>query len=129
MGGTILIADSSRRLRALIRRILVRGPDLQVIGETEDGAEAILLSHEHQPDIVLLDLAMPQVNGLEAMQQIKADRSETKVIIMTVHTEAAYREAAEANGADAVLLKKTLMNSLLPTIRDIRSSMLPPSMP
>lgn len=74
-----------------------------------------------------MDLVMPRVNGLEAMRRIKAERPETKVIIMTVHTEDAYRRAAEASGADAFLLKKTLMTALLATIRRVRSSMSPPN--
>jgi DNA-binding NarL/FixJ family response regulator len=98
------------------------------VGEAEDGAEAIRFVHLLQPDIVLMDLVMPLVNGLEAMQRIKVEHPETKVIIMTVHTEDAYRRAAETNGTDAFLLKKTLMTALLPTIRRICSSMSPPTM-
>lgn len=128
-GVTILIADDNPRLRALIRRILAPDPELHVIGEAGDGAEAVQLSREHRPAIVLMDFVMPQVSGLEAMQQIKAERPETKVIIMTVHTEEAYREAAEAGGADAFLLKKTLMAALLPTIQAIRGSISPPNTP
>jgi DNA-binding NarL/FixJ family response regulator len=120
--ATILIADDNPRLRALIRRISAREPHLHVVGEAGDGAEALRLAHELQPDIVLLDIIMPQVNGLEALRRIKAARPETKVIIMTVHTEDAYRRAAEDTGADAFLLKKTLMTVLLPTIRRIHSS-------
>lgn len=127
MGATILIVDDNPRLRALIRRLATQNPALQVVGEAEDGAEAIRLNHELRPDIVLMDLVMPRVNGLEAMRRIKAERPETKVIIMTVHTEDAYRRAAEASGADAFLLKKTLMTALLATIRRVRSSMSPPN--
>jgi DNA-binding NarL/FixJ family response regulator len=127
MRATILIVDDNPRLRALIRRIATQKPALQVVGEAEDGAEAIRLVHLLQPDIVLMDLVMPQVNGLEAMRQIKVEHPETKVIIMTVHTEDAYRRTAEANGADAFLLKKTLMTTLLPTIRRVCSCMSPPT--
>lgn len=126
MRTTILIVDDHARLRALIRRLAAQEPDLDVVGEAEDGAEAIRLTHKLRPDIVLLDLVMPRVNGLEAMRRIKAERPETKVIIVTVHTEEAYQRAAEASGADAFLLKKTLMTVLLPTIRRMRSSMSPP---
>jgi DNA-binding NarL/FixJ family response regulator len=129
MGATMLIVDDNPRMRALIRRISAQEPGLHVVGEAEDGAEAIRLAHELRPAIVLMDLVMPRVNGLEAMRRIKAERPETKVIIMTVHTEDAYRKAAEASGTDAFLLKKTLMTALLPTIRRIRSSMSPPNTP
>jgi DNA-binding NarL/FixJ family response regulator len=129
MGATILIVDDNPRLRTLIRRIATQKPALQVVGEAEDGAEAIRLVQLLRPDIVLMDLVMPRVSGLEALRQIKAERPETKVIIMTVHTEDAYRRTAEASGTDAFLLKKTLMTALLPTILRIRSSMSPPHTP
>jgi len=127
MRATILIVDDNPRLRALIRRITTQKPALQVVGEAEDGAEAIRFTHLLRPDIVLMDLVMPLVNGLEAMRRIKVEHPETKVIIMTVHTEDAYRRTAEANGADAFLLKKTLMTTLLPTIRRVCSCMSPPT--
>jgi DNA-binding NarL/FixJ family response regulator len=127
MGATILIVDDNSRLRALIRRITIQKPMLQVVGEAEDGAEAIRFTHLLRPDIVLMDLVMPLVNGLEAMRRIKVEHPETKVIIMTVHTEDAYRRTAEANGADAFLLKKTLMTTLLPTIQRVCSCMSPPT--
>lgn len=129
MRATILIVDDNQRLRTLIRRLSTQEPDLQVVGEAEDGVEAIRLAHQLLPDIVLMDLVMPRVNGLEAMLQIKIEHPETKVIIMTVHTEDAYRRTAEANGADAFLLKKTLMTALLPTIRRIRGCLSPSNMP
>src|ERR1700752_2329518 len=101
MGATILIVDDDPRLRELIQRIVTQEPDFQVVGEAEDGVEAIRLAHLLRPDIVLMDLVMPRVNGLQAMRQIKMERPETKVIIITVHTEDAYRRTAEDNGADA----------------------------
>jgi DNA-binding NarL/FixJ family response regulator len=127
MGTTVLIVDDNPRLRALIQRLLAQEPDLQVVGEAEDGVVAIRLAHELRPDIVLMDLVLPCINGLEAMRRIKIDRPEAKVIIMTVHTEDAYRRTAEASGTDAFLLKKTLMTDLLPAIRRVRDSMSPPN--
>ena len=87
---------------------------------------ALRLAQALQPDIVLLDLAMPRVNGLEALRRIKAERPATTVIIVTVHAEDAYRQAAADGGADAFLLKKTLVAVLLPTIQRLRGSLPPP---
>ena len=117
MGATILIVDDNAQLRALMREIVAEVSNLQVVGEAADGAEAMRLVQALRPAIVLLDLVMPEVNGLEVLQWIKAECPETKVIIVTVHDEDAYRQAAEASGADAFLLKKTLVTDLLPTIR------------
>ena len=123
MGTTIVIVDDNAQIRTLMREITAQEPDFQVVGEAEDGAEAICLAQALQPDIVLLDLVMPRVNGLEALRRIKAARPETKVIIVTVHDEDAYRQAAVDSGADAFLLKKTLVTILLPTIRRLCDSL------
>jgi DNA-binding NarL/FixJ family response regulator len=127
MGATILIVDDNPRLRMLIRKLLSQEPDLHVVGEAANGADAIRLAQKLRPDIIIMDLVMPRVTGLEAMQQIKVDYPATKVIIMTVHSEDAYRRAAEASGTDAFLLKRTLMTALLPTIRRILSARSPPN--
>jgi DNA-binding NarL/FixJ family response regulator len=119
MGTTVLIVDDHEQLRALTRQIVAEASALHIVGEAADGAEAMQLIKALRPAIVLLDLVLPQVNGLEVLRWIKEEHPETKVIIMTVHDEDAYRQAAEASGADAFLLKKTLMTDLLPTIRHL----------
>jgi two-component system, NarL family, response regulator NreC len=126
MAVTVLIVDDNAQFRALLREIVAEEPDLQVVGEAADGAEAMRLAQELRPDIMLLDLVMPRVNGLEVLRWIKAERPEIKVIIVTVHDEDAYRQAAEASGADAYLLKKTLRTDLLPTLQRLRGSLAPP---
>jgi DNA-binding NarL/FixJ family response regulator len=123
MRVTILIVDDNAQLRALMREIMAEASNLHVVGEVEDGAEAMRLVQALRPAIVLLDLIMPQVNGLEVLRWIKVERPETKVIIVTVHDEDAYRQAAETSGADAFLLKKTLGTVLLPTIRRLYGCM------
>ena len=117
MGTTVLIVDDHEQLRALTRQIVAEESALHVVGEAADGAEAMQLIQALRPAIVLLDLVLPQVNGLDVLRWIKEEHPETKVIIMTAHAEDAYCQAAEASGADAFLLKKTLMTDLLPTIR------------
>jgi two-component system, NarL family, response regulator NreC len=126
MAVTVLIVDDNAQFRALLREIVAEEPDLQVVREAADGAEAMRLAQELRPDIMLLDLVMPRVNGLEVLRWIKAERPEIKVIIVTVHDEDAYRQAAEASGADAYLLKKTLGTDLLPTLQRLRGSLAPP---
>ena len=123
MEATVLIVDDNAQLRAFMREIVAEASDLQVVGEAVDGAEAMQLVQALRPAIVLLDLIMPQVNGLEVLQWIKVEHPETKVIIVTVHDEDAYRQAAETSGADAFLLKKTLGTALLPTIQRLYSCM------
>jgi DNA-binding NarL/FixJ family response regulator len=121
MGATILIADDNPRLRILIRELLAEEPDLHVVGEAANGKEAIQMAYQLRPAIVLMDLVMPGVSGLEAMQRIKGDHPTTKVIITTVHSATAYLRAAEASGSDAFLIKRALMTTLVPTIRQLLS--------
>ena len=116
MGATILIVDDNEQLRTFMREIVAEASNLQIVQEAADGAEAMRLVQALRPAIVLLDLIMPQVNGLEVLRWIKVEHPKTKVIIVTVHDEDAYRQAAETSGADAFLLKKTLGTVLLPTI-------------
>lgn len=119
MPATILIVDDDQGFREMVKRLLEREPGVSVVGEAGDGEEAVRLARELQPDVILMDIAMPRVDGLEATRRIKAERPEAKVIILTIHNEEAYRRAAAESGADVFLPKKTLMADLLPTIRRI----------
>jgi two-component system, NarL family, response regulator DesR len=129
MAVTVLIVDDNAQFRVLLREIVAAEPDCHVVGEAADGAEAMRLAQELRPDILLLDLGMPRVNGLEVLRWSKAERPASKVIIVTGHTEDAYRQAAETSGADAFLLKRTLGTVLVPTLQRLRASLAPPQAP
>jgi two-component system, NarL family, response regulator len=122
MATTILIVEDHAVIRSLVRALMAQEPDLHVVGEAEDGAEALRLVQALQPDIMLLDLALPRVPGLEVLRWIKGECPQIKVVIMTAYTDDAYRQAAVDSGADAFLCKKTLVATLLPTIRCLRSA-------
>jgi len=119
MGTTILTADDDQRFLEIVKCHLEKDPDLSIVGQATDGEQAIRLARELQPDVVLMDISMPRLNGLEATRQIKTEQPNTKVVILTNHDEEPYRKAATENGADSFLRKKTLRTALLPTIRQV----------
>ena len=119
MSTTILTVDDDRRFLEIVKCHLEKDPDLSIVGQATDGEQAIRLARELQPDVVLMDISMPGINGLKATKLIKTEQPETKVVIVTLHDEEAYRMAATENGADSFLCKKTLLKSLVPTIRQI----------
>ena len=115
MSVTILIVDDNHVFRAEMKRLLEGEPEVYVV-EAGDGEEALRLAQELRPEVVLMDIVMPRMGGLEATQRIKAVQLKTKVIILTIHDEEPYRKAARESGADAFLLKQNVMVELIPTI-------------
>ena len=117
----ILLADDHTILRAGIRSLLEDEADLQVIGEAEDGHSAVRMCCELQPDVVLLDIAMPRLNGLEATRQIRRDCPHTKVLILTMHENEEYIRKVLANGAMGYILKDAAARDLLGAIRAVHN--------
>ncbi len=117
----VLIADDDEAFRQELRRLLEQAGEVHVL-EAANGVEALRLAYELQPEVVLMDIAMPGVDGLEATRRIKAGRPETKIIIVTVHDEEPYRRAARDSGVDGFLLKKTVVAELIPGIATLVSA-------
>lgn len=116
----ILLADDHTILREGIRSLLEDEPDMQVIGEAEDGHTAVRLALQLGPEIVILDIAMPILNGLEATRQIKHQKPEIKVLILTMHENEEYIRQLLAAGAQGYILKDAAARELIGAIRSVQ---------
>jgi DNA-binding NarL/FixJ family response regulator len=117
---TILIADDHPLLRDGIVQLLMKEPDFEVVGQAADGEEAVKLATEKAPDLLIMDIEMPKLDGLEATRQIKAARPETSVLVLTVHDDEEYISALLEAGAAGYLLKTTYGKELVQAIRAVR---------
>lgn len=116
----ILIADDHTIFRDGLRRLLESEPEFEVVGEAADGAEAVAHARRLHPDILLLDLAMPRVPGMEALRELTTDHgSTTRIIILTAAIEKAQIVEALQIGARGIILKESATQLLLKGIRSV----------
>lgn len=115
----ILIAEDHTILREGLRALLASSPDFEVAGEAGDGHEAIRCAADLAPDVVLLDLSMPRMDGMEAIAEIKRGSPETKVVVLTIHNAEEYVLAALRSGADGYVLKDARHAELVMAIRSV----------
>ena len=106
----------------MLRSLLSQDPAITLIGEAENGDDAVHATRQLHPDVVLLDITRPRVNGFDATRLINTYRPQTKVIVLTVHTERNYEQDAIANVADAFIAKQRLSADLLPIIHLLADS-------
>src|ERR1700752_1910123 len=118
----IVIADDHEIFRRGLRSLLESHSDWQVCGEAGNGREAIEKVRELKPDVVVLDVTMPQVNGLEAAREIRRIVPESKVVILSQHEPALMRQSALAAGAGAYVTKSEVSRELMNAIEEIVSS-------
>jgi DNA-binding NarL/FixJ family response regulator len=116
----IILADDHVLVREGIKRIIQENPKLTVIDETGDGLELLRLLEERSPDLVILDISMPGLGGLEAIKIIKQLHPQIKVLVLTMHKSREYLYEAMDNGADGYLLKddaNDILHSAIATLR------------
>jgi two-component system response regulator NreC len=112
----VLIADDHAVVRAGLRALLSSAPDLDLVGEASGGVEAVELAVKLHPDIVVLDLSMPDLDGISAVRQIKASCPQTRLVILTVHEDDALLRAAVKAGASGYILKRAAEAELISAI-------------
>ena len=116
---TVLLAEDHMIVREGFRSILEAEGDIKVVGQAQDGRQAVDLSKTLLPDVIVMDIAMPRLNGLEATRQILKIAPTTRILILSAHSDAAYVEQVMALGAAGYLIKQTSLLILAKAIREV----------
>lgn len=119
MSIRILLADDHRVVRRGLCLLLESQPDFKVVAEASDGREAVALAEAHTPDIVVLDVAMPLLNGIEAARQISSKAPQTGIVFLSMHSDEGYVLKALRSGGKAYLLKDSAEYDLINAIKAV----------
>jgi DNA-binding NarL/FixJ family response regulator len=115
----VLLADDHAVVRQGFRLILGQHPDIEVVGEAANGREAVALAGELAPDVVVLDIAMPEVNGVEATRLIRQEHPQCSVLVLSMHKDAPYVRETLRAGAKGYLLKDGIDSDLVTAVRAV----------
>ena len=118
---TVLLAEDHTIVREGFRKMLELEDDIDIVGEAADGRQAVLLTKKLRPAVVLMDIAMPQMNGLEATRQLLKAVPSTKVLMLSAHSDDAYVKSATESGAVGFLLKQTSAHEVCRAIRTVQA--------
>jgi two-component system, NarL family, response regulator NreC len=117
----IMLADDHAVMRTGLRLVLERQSDFQVVGEASDGREAVAMAQKLAPDVLVMDIGMPNLNGIEAARQLAAAAPQMAVVILSMHSDESYVLRALKAGAKAYLLKESAESDLIAAIRAVYS--------
>jgi len=117
---TVLLAEDHMIVREGLRKMLELENDIEIVGEAQDGRMAVALAVKFRPDVVLMDIAMPLLNGLEATRQVLKAAPSTKVLMLSAHNDDAYVKSATESGAVGFLLKQTSAQDVCRAIREVQ---------
>ncbi|MBC8417758.1 MAG: response regulator transcription factor [Proteobacteria bacterium] len=117
----IVIAEDQKILREGLKSLLSSSDDFEVVGEAEDGLDAIRCVEKHNPDLLLLDLSMPKMSGISAIKDIKTRIPETRILVLTIHESEEYILEVFRAGADGYCLKDASHSELVMAIRSVLS--------
>jgi DNA-binding NarL/FixJ family response regulator len=128
---TVLLADDNKDVRRAFVKILEQEDDLAVVGQAKDGFQAVAMAKKLRPSLILMDVAMPVLNGMDATRQILNAAPGTKVLMFSTHSDDEYVEAAINSGAMGYLLKHTCADTVCPAIRAVHkgNTFFSPSIP
>lgn len=115
----LLLVDDNHEFLEAAERFLMAYPEIEIAGKAHSGEEALLLADQLQPDLILMDIAMPEMNGLEATRKIKTKSRAPRIIILTLYDNPEYRAVSEQIQADGFVTKSEMTRLLLPLIREI----------
>jgi two-component system response regulator NreC len=115
----VMIADDHAILRAGLKMLVNAQADMEVVAEASDGEKAVQTARETKPDVALLDLTMPRVGGMKALERIARDCRKTRTLVLTMHDDPAYLRSALAAGASGYLLKRAVDAELIAAIRAV----------
>jgi DNA-binding NarL/FixJ family response regulator len=115
----ILLADDHTIMRDGLRSLLEHQPDMEVVAEAGDGRECVQLASQHSPDVVIMDVAMPEMNGIEAARRIISDSPQTHVVMLSMHRDESYVLRSLKAGALGYLLKDSPRDDVLGAVRAV----------
>lgn len=115
----ILLAEDHKTVREGVKLLVNSQPDMEIVGEADDGEIALVQAEELRPDIIILDISMPRMNGLKATRRLRAKYPELKLLTLSRHTDDGYLQQLVAAGANGYVLKQSAPNHLINAIREV----------